>query len=421
MSDALEVIGDGDGWLVLGDPHEVDRFLAGAKVPSRKLSATHRAAEGLGTAANMVQAGADIASNSGRWVKLTQESAQALKLGSSMKGSADGLRRAIVTKDGKISKILEFAAPGQLGSMLTNPAMLTGVAGLLAQAAAQQSMEEITEYLVSIDRKVDDILRAQKDAALAEMIGVGDTLAEAVTVREHTGRVSEVTWSKIQGSAQTIAATQAYALRQLDALAEKLENETDVAEMAKMLKGIREQSQEWLAVLARCVQLQEGLAVLEVDRVLDSTPAELDSHREGLRVAREQRRARIASTTSRLVRRIDAAASAANRKVLLHPLKAKDVVLSGNIVVADVMAFHNTLGIEMERQSLEAKSWSAAAAEVKDKVVVAGESGTAAVKRLSSRALEGARSASERLADEVKERRNPKGLDDADSGGFSAS
>ncbi len=31
---------------------------------------------------------------------------------------------------------------------------------------------EITDYLEAIDKKVDDVLRAQKDAVLADMIGV---------------------------------------------------------------------------------------------------------------------------------------------------------------------------------------------------------------------------------------------------------
>jgi len=34
-----------------------------------------------------------------------------------------------------------------------------------------------------------------------------------------------------------------------------------------------------LAVLARTFQLQDGVAVLELDRVLDASPDELDNHR----------------------------------------------------------------------------------------------------------------------------------------------
>jgi len=90
--------------------------------------------------------------------------------------------------DGKAyyqAKILEFTKPGFVGSMLTNPAMLAGAAGIMAQLAMQQTMEEITEYLAVIDEKVDDILRAQKDAAIAEMIGVGMVIDDAMLKREH--------------------------------------------------------------------------------------------------------------------------------------------------------------------------------------------------------------------------------------------
>ena len=89
--------------------------------------------------------------------------------------------------------------------MLTNPAVLAGAAGIMAQFAMQQTMDEITDYLATIDKKVDDVLRAQKDAAVAQLIGVGFVIEEAVTIREEAGRVSEVTWSKVQATTQTIA------------------------------------------------------------------------------------------------------------------------------------------------------------------------------------------------------------------------
>ena len=69
----------------------------------------------------------------------------------------------------------------------------------MAQLAMKQSMDEITDYLATIDEKVDDVLRAQKDAVLADMNGVGSVIDDAIITRDHTGRVSAVTWSKVQG------------------------------------------------------------------------------------------------------------------------------------------------------------------------------------------------------------------------------
>jgi hypothetical protein len=103
------------------------------------------------------------------------------------------------------------------------------------------------------------------------------------------GRVSEVTWSKVQNSSATILETQGYALRQLGGLAEKIEQKTKVGDLAKTAKEAEAEVQKWLAVLARCFQLHDAIAVLELDRVLDASPDELDRHRLGLRAARGDR------------------------------------------------------------------------------------------------------------------------------------
>lgn len=337
-----------------------------------------------------------------------------------MKGSTDGVNRAIVTTSkGKITNILEIIRPGSIGSMLTNPAILAGAAGIMAQLAMQQTMEEITDYLAVIDEKVDDVLRAQKDAALAEMIGVGFVIDEAMTVREHTGRVSEVTWSKVQGAAQTIATTQGYALRQLDAIATKLENKRAVGDLADLSEDAEETVEEWLAVLARCFQLQDGLAVLELDRVLDSSPDELERHRIGLRAARGKRRAQIADTTRTLLTRMEAAAKLANGKVLMHPMKSGAVVRSGNEVMADIVVFNERLGIESGHGAIEAKRWGTAAGEARDKAVEVGIDGAEAVGRFGSKVFTNVRSRGTKVAGELVERLPFRGDHRAEDDDFS--
>ena len=217
----------------------------------------------------------------------------------------------------QIEGFVEFAKGP--GSLVANPAMLAGAAGIMAQLAMQQTMDEITDYLATIDEKVDDVLRAQKDAVLAGMIGAGFVIEEAMTVREHVGRVSEVTWSKVQATSMTIAQTQAYALRQLDALAEKVEHKAKIGDLAKTSKEAESKVQEWLAVLARCFQLQDAIAVLELDRVLDASPDELDRHRLGLRAARQNRLELISRSTEHLMARMDAAAGTANTQGAAAP------------------------------------------------------------------------------------------------------
>lgn len=388
MTDEIELISDGDGVAVIGESMAVERFLSSAGVVSRDLELQRRLGPTLSAGAGVAQAGSQVAANTGRWVQLTEQSAKAMKVSSLMKGSTSDVSRAVLTTDkGKITGLLEIVKASPTG-MLTNPAVLAGAAGIMAQLAMQQTMEEITDYLATIDEKVDDVLRAQKDAAVAHLIGVGFVIEEAMTIREEVGRVSEVTWSKVQATTQTIAQAQGYALLQLDALAEKMEKKSKVGDLAKMSREAEAKVQEWLAVLARCFQLQDGVAVLELDRVLDASPDELDRHRVALQTARRRRREQIAGRTERLVARMDAAAGTANAQVLLHPLQSAAVIQSSNHVATDVVVFNERLGIESGRQTLEARRWTAAAMETRDKVLESGADGVEAARRFGSKTLE---------------------------------
>ena len=389
MDDEIQLISDGDGLAVIGDPAAVERFLVSEGLPSKDLE-LHRLRPALSVAAGVAQAGSEIAASSGRWVKLTMESAQQIHKFGLMKGSTSGLSRGVVqAKGGQIKGIVQFAKGP--GTVLANPAILAGAAGIMAQLAMQQAMDEITDYLATIDEKVDDLLRAQKDSVLADMIGVDFMIEESMTIREQVGRVSEVTWSKVQGTSVTVARTQAYALRSLDALAEKMEHKSKMGDLAKTAKEAETKVPEWLAVLARCFQLQDALAVLELDRVLDASPDELDQHRLGLRAARQNRLELIARSTDRLMARMDAAAGTAKTKVLLHPTTCRAVVDSSNHVATGVVGFHGALGIEGSRELLETKRWVDAAAEVRDKVLDTGAEGVGAARGLGTETIDRAR------------------------------
>ena len=252
----------------------------------------------------------------------------------------------------------------------------------------QQQMDEIVEYLQEINEKVDDILRSQKDAVLADMIGVDLIIEEALTVREQVGRVSEVTWSKVQATSMTIARTQAYALRQLDAIAEKLQKKADPGEIAKATKDAEAKVREWLAVLARCFQLQDGISVLELDRVLDASPEELDQHRLGLTTARQNRLELIARSTARLLAQMDETVRKANSKVLFNPFNSPAAVRSSNQVAADLLDFRGRLGIESGHEASEAKRWGQAATEVRDKVFTTTAEGVDAARRFGAEAFD---------------------------------
>lgn len=366
MSSEIELISDGDGVAVLGDPAAVDLFLKSAGLSSRDLGLA-RLRGVLGTGGAAAKAGSQIAENSGRWVKLTKDSAKVFKTSKLMRGSTANTSRAVaMDANNKTAHILQIVT--KPGATLTNPALLSGVAGLMSQMAMQQAMEEITEYLAAIDEKVDDILRAQKDAVLSRMVGVGFELDEAMILREARGRVDEVTWSKVQASSATLSETQAYSLSQLAAIAEKLEDKMKVGDLADAIERSESKVREWLAVLARCCQLRDAFSILELDRVLDNAPDEIEAHRRGLKTARRKRLDTISHVTEALLARMDAAATQANAKVLLHPATAPAVVAASGTVVGIVEGFHEPLGIQSSREGVETRRWVDAAGERVDLV-----------------------------------------------------
>jgi hypothetical protein len=402
MDNAIQLISDGDGLAVIGDATDVDRFLVSEGLSSKDLG-LRRLKPVFDTGAAVAQAGSDIAANSGRWVKLTPKSAQLVRKYRLRESSKTGLSTGVVKgQKGQIRGFVEFAKGPR--SLLKNPAALANAGRIMAQVAMQQTMDEITDYLATIDEKVDDVLRAQKDAVLARMIGVGFVIDETMTIREKRGRVDEVTWSKVQAAPATIAETQVYALRQLDAIAEKMERKTKIGDLATTAKEAESAVREWLAVLARCFHLQDAIAVLELDRVLDASPEELDGHRLGLKAARQDRLELISRSTERLVARMNAVADTANAKVLLHPTKSPAVVQSSNHVETGVHDFHGRLGIESGRRSSEARRWVDAATEVRDKALETGAKGVDAARSLGNDTIDRAGSVKGKLSSGIAER-----------------
>jgi hypothetical protein len=303
----------------------------------------------FGVASGAVQAASDIAANSGRWLKLTEESARRVAECGLMQTKTPGVSHVMVGVPGKVQNWLQTEQGPR--SLAGNPAVLSGVAGVMAQAAAQQAMAEIADYLAKIDEKLDDVRRSQKNQALARMDGVDLALREAMRVRAAVGRVSEVTWSKVQNASGTILDTQGFAFRELADLAEKLERKSKVGKLAEEAEEAVSEVRIWLAVLSHCFQLQDALADLELERVLDTSPDEVDRYRLGLKAARQDRLELFSEHTAQLLNRMDVAVGRANSRLVWSRTKSLKVIQAGNEVARGVHAFQELLDIKAEPRS----------------------------------------------------------------------
>lgn len=384
--DEIEIVRDRDGIAVFGERNIVERFLETLNLTSREISLSQVGPK-LQAASGITQAVSEATANSAQWVKLTKESAAAFSQAvrgqaglKPMKGSNVDVVRGIVTraKDGQTDHIVQILK-SSVGSTLSNPAMLAGAAGVMAQLAMQQTFDEITSYLQRIDQKVDDIALAQKNAAIAPMMGVEMIVLDAMTTREQVGRVSEVTWSKVEHGPQTIATAQAYAVKELQRIADKTAKQDDVGNLADLVRESEPEVREWLSVIAHSVRLQDALGILELDRVLDASPEELDRHREALQISRQNRVRALDRVSVTAIETFTNAAKLANTKALLNPFDAPTVVKLSNATNSDILDFRRSLGIETDVAVHESRRWADAASELGEQVILGAVSGAAAV------------------------------------------
>lgn len=365
VGDEIELISDGDGMAVVGKKSAVERFLRdrGLLAISEDLGLDRFGT--LAQAADAVLTGAsEIAAHSGRWVKLTEQSAELVKEFGLMETKTRGVSHAMIGDPGSVSKWLQVDT--SVGALLTNPAMLAGAAGVMAQLARQQEIREIQAYLLEIDSKVSDVLRAQKDAELAKLAGARLSVERAMSVRaaQH-GRVDSITWSTVQERVGAVDDLMSWAIIRLNRVAEKLDGVTSSSERAKLAKQAEGDVAEILAVVAHCFELQDALDVMRLDRVLEESPGSLDDQRSALESYRQERRSSILEATDHLVARIDSAAETANSAVLLHAKAAKTVTGSANGVGEAVAQLHAPLGIESGRKGVESPGWWEAVRDTK--------------------------------------------------------
>lgn len=269
----------------------------------------------------------------------------------------DGISYAMLGKPGDVSSWLQVEDGA--AALLTNPAVLAGLGGVMSQFAQQAEAQELKALLVRMDEKLDDLRRAQRDEVLAKLDAAAEAIKEAMTIRAHGGD-PETLWDKVQGESSAIHEVQRYTLRALGALADKVEGKTKTGELKKVAREIEGDIGLQLSILARCFELQDEFRVVELDHVHATAPKTLAGHRQGVEAARQQRRDDVLERTSRIMGRLDAAGEVAAANVLLHARSARSIVGSLNRTAETIADFHAPLGVTLDREEVLLKAWTEA-------------------------------------------------------------
>lgn len=150
----VELVVRGSEAMVIGDEGAIREFIDSLAIPESKTAGIGGSLarifdQQLKNSGTLVQGLAEISENSGRFVKLTKETFEATKEFGLVDTGIPGVKYAMLGKRGDIKKWAQIEVG--IGSKVLNPAMLSGIGGMMPQLANQQSMAEITAYVKKID------------------------------------------------------------------------------------------------------------------------------------------------------------------------------------------------------------------------------------------------------------------------------
>lgn len=357
-SRTIAVFEGDDGILMFGAPGLLATLDAQPGLITRKLPA-----KALGAAGQALGAVGTMQEHSGRWVKLTKESADFVKANGVKNIGAGVLRGKDLAggQGGQIAKHLRFET-----AALATPAGPAVLAALMTQAAMEKALDEIKEYLATVDAKLDQLLKQRKLETLGQLGGVTLAIEEAASISTHTGTMSGVTWSKVQANSLALQTMQAEAVAQLCAVADLVKEQSKVIDKsAEALATAQEDASFWLGVLARTLALQDRQYVLELARVPEEDPDQLEGHRQGIRVARQERTHRIGQALDAISGSVRECADLSNFTRMVNPFSAQQVVRRANTVNETIGHFAAHVDLEINGvDELEETPWRHAAQAV---------------------------------------------------------
>ena len=173
-----------DTAVVVGRPSDV--VLVGS--PVDEVPTTLLKAVTVGNAA--MQALVAAGGMSGQLVRLTAESAAALRAFGPMTDTSGAFLGVVRSQNGQFVKVLRFTS-------VDGVAALAAVGPALAAVALQMQLQQISRQLVEIEQITRRIEQNQEDELTAGVNGDLRTLQEAYELLVRTGVISDTQWSKI--------------------------------------------------------------------------------------------------------------------------------------------------------------------------------------------------------------------------------
>lgn len=300
----------------------------------------------------VLQGASGIAENSGYYIKLTKESAALVKK-HGLYETKGGITYAMIEKLGKPGKTGKWMQVDKgFGSLLTNPAMLSGIGGVITQAALQQSLAEITAYLQTIGHKLDEVIRKVDEAKKSDLLGLLKTLREATVRYDIEGTVDPRFMNEILPFQNTVNAVESYAWDQVDAICKGLGKVRGLKPMMIATEEAQREISQWLGFLANAYLAERLLDDFKLKEKREESLEVYSQELETLRILQADRDWERATRVHDLYKTAHEVAKFADKKLLTKRSAAEALNRRANEMAELAYSFAEAVQLTVERKSI---------------------------------------------------------------------
>lgn len=356
-TDRVELVSDGENRLIVGeDRRSVESFLheTGLTEKARELG-RQKLSTVLRTSAHSLEEISNAVAESSLWLKMTPESERSIKEFGLTDTGVPGVSYAMAGSRGNIREWIKIDTSNR--AQLANPAILSGAAAVLSQAARQNEAAELRDLRESLDHKLDKVIQGQKDDLVGDLIGIERQIQTVKNRAEIEGELDSLTWSSLFGASVGLRQVQAKALIKLQSITGDLESSMRFSDLNQMLIEAKVEVREWLSVVASCTAALDELAVLELEYLAVLEPQRLDARRATLDSERHDDRIELENGIGILLRSLDDIEQTANENKLFHRRgvpKALDSIKTARGLAERV---YEVIGLNVHEEAVDPITW----------------------------------------------------------------
>lgn len=353
----VEAVLRDDELMVFGDELAVQEFIDSLAVSEKKTTKIDSVLfrdfnEQLKKGGIALQGMSEIAENSGYYIKLTKESAAIVKT-HGLYETKGGITYAMIEKLGKPGKTGKWLQVDEgFGSLLTNPAVLSGVGGIITQAALQQSLAEIIAYLKTIDHKLDAVIRKVDEANKSNLSGLLTTLREARIRYEREGVVDSRFMDQAITFQNTVNVAESYAWDQITAACKGLGQKRGLKPMMVATEEAQREISQWLGFLASAYLAERRLDDFKLKEKREESLEAYSQELETLRVLQADRDRERATRVHDLYETAHQVAKFADKKLLTNRSVAEALNQRANDMAELTYNFAEAVQLIVDRERI---------------------------------------------------------------------